>query len=288
MRPAQHSRDYSTNPVTIIRLAAAVALTFGSSRPALAQQPAGALILYSHIGGGEFPSLLAPFHGGATYRLEIRPATELHVFFPATRTAPAIPVPLRPLPAGDSVPGGAGYLVTAPNTGGFILESSAPDASADVRVVLVSLEPGDRLLDQRNVLVFSGSVGPTLTYLELDSGVVYRLVAHHDLIESSGYLYIAPRFISSPPIRIAPVIDDPIGVPFTPALSGEYKIYGDAERAIRIYREDRDQVSLTCARNPRQPLCRGGGRSAASLHRESMLVVMLTTALVAGFIVGDR
>ena len=147
-----------------------------------------------------------------------------------------------------------------------------------VEVTLVALAPGDVLPRTGTAtLVASEIVSDAPTFVTLDSGVVYRIVPN-------GTVYLAPRLLNQPPVRIAPLVSaSGTGVPFIPPYTGEYRLYGDANEgpvAVRIYLDEADQRELSCVRNPSQR----GGRGAADLDPRARGHESLKVLLVAAII----
>lgn len=191
------------------------------------------------------------FTAGRTYRVEVRPGTA-QVIVRQQYAVRETQLAANPLGPGDSVSGGSGFLVLAGETGAHVLQLQTP-GEAEVRVRVHDDAPGDvRRAMGRSTLIFSDIVTDTYSWVYLDTGVVYRVVA-------DGNVYIAPRMLTGAPIHVAPLVrGGGEGTPVMVQVPGDHRLYTDptGSLAVRIYVEAMDAAELACVRDPSTRGCR--------------------------------
>lgn len=120
------------------------------------------------------------------------------------------------------------------------------------------------------VLVYSEALNTrsqTPTYVDLDSGVVYRLTATGD----AGVVFLAPYSVGGPPIRFVPISGTQgSGTMFAVPYTGRYRLYASTSGTehegssfilqVSIHREEGDTRELRCARQQAEPGCRARPR----------------------------
>lgn len=122
-------------------------------------------------------------------------------------------------------------------------------------------------------LVFSETVGGGPSYVTLDSGVVYRVVANGAAIITPRQQYRAPAF------RFAGPQPGPFGAPYVPSFTGEYRLDATGSGAsVQIYREAVDQRSAACVADPKAAGCIG---ATPGRRKYGLLVAMLAAPIAA-------
>jgi hypothetical protein len=240
-----------------------------AARPARAQQSAssarpplqsahapdsGRIVLDQQLGGDSVQAARLDLRRGAIYLVEVRPErANVQVRRRVRDGSTSPPLDTVPIPRTDSLLHWRQFGVVAREGGAHVAELTNPGVGAtQVRVTLLRRAIDDTVPSSaRRTLVFSEIVGGGPSYVTLDSGVVYRVVAQ-DAVS------LAPRSGYRAPLRIAPLVrGGGTGVPIIPEFTGEYRIDTDASASVQIWREEADPTELACIRNTGGPGCHG-------------------------------
>lgn len=248
-----------------------------------AQQRPDTVLMRASLGGDSARTREVRLEQDYHYRLEVRPANATVAVRQRVTGAPIQVLALNPLGRRDSVPGGAGHIISPTSTGLYTveLEPSSPAATVTLRV---SQLPGDVAANiGRSELIFAEmlSSGPGATsIIYLDTGVVYRFVADDIVV-------ISPRMASGAPVRLAPLVrGGGHGTPFVANQPGDYVLTaGSGSPMVRVYRDQADAAELRCIRDPQTPGCVGSGSRPDSRGRSlARLLMFLTPVVVFGFL----
>lgn len=249
-----------------------------------AQAGRGSVVLRARLGGDSAQATTVRLRRGATYRVAAVPASaELRIKTPSADSTPPRVLDRRPLEPGDSVAGGAGFLIVAGVSAEHLVELAGERHATAVEITLVSLAPGDHIQPTTgSQTLYTLLASPnTPNYVDLDSGVVYRVWSTEDV-------FIEPRNLSGAPVRLSPQVRaNGVGVPFIPAWPGEYKVWASDEVAVRVLWNDFDQAQIQCIRHPQQRGCMGEGTSPRSgLHEDVLVTAFVAVGAVLWMLAG--
>lgn len=260
------------------------ALLLVAALPLAAQQPR--IVLDGQLGGDSArtrPLVMVPPN---SYRIEVRPANA-DLIVRGAHSGRGYGQTLALNPAGDSLPGGRSYVVTPGDSATYSIVLAGVAGMAIVRVIEIPPAAGNvAAVLGRETLLLSEVVGVSPTFIELDTGIVYRFVVSED-----ADVYIAPRLASGAPVRLAPLVrGGGHGIPFMASQPGTYALTtAGGSTQVRVYRAAADAAEMACIRNPRTEGCRANPQSGQ--RRRSMLTLamaVIAIPLAAVVLLGAR
>jgi hypothetical protein len=275
----------------LVRSFVVIALLSAFGRALRAQQPAppprpplqsahapdsGRIVMDQQLGGDSVQAAPLDLRRGAIYLVEVRPArADVQIRRRVRDGSTAPPLDTVPISRTDSLLHWRQFGVVAREGGAHVAELTNPGVGAtQVRVTLLRRAIDDTLPSTaRRTLVFSEIVGGGPSYVTLDSGVVYRIVAQ-DAVS------IGPRSGFRPPLRIAALVrGGGTGVPVIPEFTGEYRIDTDVSASVQIWREEADPKEIACIRNNGGPGCQGSG-SGPHMSNRTVIAIFVVLPLI--------
>lgn len=239
----------------------------------------GHIVLETRLGGDSAQATTVNLRRGATYRIWVRPTRAqvvLRRLSQDTTAASRAPLDTVGLPSEDSTRTSRMFKVTAREQGEHIVELTNPQVgTTSVRIAIMERAASDTLpTNMRRRLVWTGTVGGGPSYVTLDSGVVYRIVVHDDVVFTPRQIFRAP------PFTVTVQLGHASGIPVIPGYTGEYRMDTASQTAtssVQIYEEAVDAADIACIRNPAGPGCRKSKRGLG------ILLVMISIPIAAFF-----
>jgi hypothetical protein len=267
-----------------MRLAFALCLGMMTVVPLGAQVPVTEtrrVVLDTRLGGDSSQATMVDLRAGATYWLAVRPASAQLTMRRAAPAAPrAEPLRMVALHNADSADARA-WEVVADSGGRHLLELTNPRIGmARVRLIMVRRGAADTLpVSLRHTLVFSDVVGGGPSYVTLDSGKIYRVIVHDDVVFTPRQQFRAQ------PMVVGYTIDGATGVPIMPVFTGEYRldtVSPTASSSVQIYEEEGDALAQRCFESHGADGCvRRSGGVASALALAAIIPAIVVLDMVA-------